>query len=112
MSCTRSIWDNRGSITVAAAIFLSSIIVLNTVLIDYVRMKTKISSIPTELQLACNSVLASYDALLADKYGLYGYNTSADTSAHRNFMRYYHAAESSVDFKDAFVEPDVLKEQI
>lgn len=112
MSCTRSIWDNRGSITVAAAIFLSSIIVLNTVLIDYVRMKTKISSIPTELQLACNSVLASYDALLADKYGLYGYNTSADTSAHRNFMRYYHAAESSVDFKEAFVEPDVLKEQI
>lgn len=104
--------DNRGSITAAAAIVLSSIMIFNTVLIDYVKMKTKMSNIPAQMQLACKSVLASYDSLLADKYGLYGYNTSADSSAHRNFMEYYNAIESSVVLKDAFTDPKIMKKQI
>jgi len=104
--------DSRGSITAAAAIILTSIIVLNTVLIDYVKMKTKISNIPAQMRLACKSVLASYDSLLADKYGLYGYNTGSDSFAHRNFMEYYDAKESSVIFKDAFIEPQVIEKQV
>lgn len=104
--------DNRGSITAAAAIVLSSIMIFNTVLIDYVKMKTKMSNIPAQMQLACKSVLASYDSLLADKYGLYGYNTSADSSAHRNFMEYYNAIESSVVLKDAFTDPKIMEKQI
>ncbi|MBE7057906.1 MAG: hypothetical protein E7387_02240 [Ruminococcaceae bacterium] len=112
MNCVKTIRDNKGSITAAAAIVLSSIIVLNTVLIDYVYMKTIMSNIPARMKLACNSVLASYDALLADKYGLYGYNTSSDCSAQRDFMKYYDAKESTVNFKGAFTELDIIENQI
>lgn len=112
MSCVKTFRDNKGSITAAAAIVLSSIIVLNTVLIDYVKMKTKMSNIPAQMKLACNSVLAAYDSLLADEYGLYGYNTSSDCSAHRDFMKYYDAKECTVDLKGAFTEPDIIEKQI
>ena len=64
-NCLISTKGEKGSITVAAAIVLCSVIVLNVVLYDYAKMKAVVSCIPERMRLAGKSVLASYDALLA-----------------------------------------------
>lgn len=111
-NCLISTKGEKGSITVAAAIVLCSVIVLNVVLYDYAKMKAVVSCIPERMRLAGKSVLASYDALLADKYGLYGFNTSSGHSAHKDFLKYYGNTECDVSVKDSFVTPEVIKKQV
>ena len=77
MIFTRSIRDEKGSITIATAVLLSAIVLLNTTLLDYVTFKTQERRIMPGMLLACKSVLASYDSLLAEKYGLFGLNTGS-----------------------------------
>ena len=110
--CMKDTLDSKGSITIAAAIILSCIILFNLVLYDFVKLKTTISCIPHRISLACNSVLASYDSLLADKYGIYGYNTASGSSVHKDFLFYYGDVECDVRLKDDFTKPEIIKEQI
>jgi hypothetical protein len=112
MIFTRSIRDEKGSITIATAVLLSAIVLLNTTLLDYVTFKTQESRIMPGMLLACKSVLASYDSLLAEKYGLFGLNTGSGGSAQDLFERYYHADESHVTLSGNFTESEILKEQI
>lgn len=63
---------DSGSVTIAAAVLLSGILLLNTALYDYAAYKALESRATAGILLACRSVLASYDSLLAEKYGLYG----------------------------------------
>ena len=110
--CMKDTLNSKGSITIAAAIILSCIILFNIVLYDFVKMKSTISCIPHRISLACNSVLASYDSLLADKYGIYGYNTASGSSVHKDFLFYYGDVECDVKLKDEFTKPEIIKEQI
>lgn len=110
--CMKDTLNSKGSITIAAAIILSCIILFNIVLYDFVKMKSTISCIPHRISLACNSVLASYDSLLADKYGIYGYNTASGSSVHKDFLFYYGDVECDVKLKDDFTKPEIIKEQI
>lgn len=112
MIYTKNIRTEKGSITIAAAVMLCAVILLNTALYDYVAFKIQESRAAAGMMLACKSVLASYDSLLAEKYGLYGFNTGSGGSADDLFKRYYHAKESSVSLSGNFTEPDVLKRQI
>jgi len=112
MRYTRDMRTERGSITAAAALLLSGVILFNTVLYDYVLFKVQESRISAGMLLACKSVLASYDSLLAEQYGLYGYNTGSGGSAQDLFAQYYHAEESHVELSGNFTEPEILKRQI
>ena len=103
---------DSGSVTIAAAVLLSGIILLNTALYDYAVYKALESRAAAGMLLACRSVLASYDSLLAEKYGLYGFNTGNGGSAHDLFDDYYPSEASEVSLSGDFTEPDVLKEQI
>ena len=64
-----SMRGDTGSVTIAAAVLLSGIILLNTALYDYAVYKALESRAAAGMLLACKSVLASYDSLLAEKYG-------------------------------------------
>ena len=107
-----SMRGDTGSVTIAAAVLLSGIILLNTALYDYAVYKALESRAAAGMLLACKSVLASYDSLLAEKYGLYGFNTGNGGSAHDLFDDYYPSEASIVALSGNFTEPDVLREQI
>lgn len=112
MNCTESIRSERGSISIFAAVVVSGIIILNAVLYDYALLKSQLGRNEAELKLACNSVLASYDALLAKRYGLYGYYTGSGGSVSDEFERYYSGNALEASLSGAFTEADVLKDQI
>ena len=104
--------DRRGGITAAAAVILCGIVVFNGVLYDYITFKMTESRAQLEIALACKSVLSSYDALLAEKYGLYGYNIGSGGSVSDEFGLYYKAEAYDVSLHDDFTNMEVLKKQI
>lgn len=112
MSYIKNILNNNGSITVPAALILCSIIIFNITLYDYTSLKLFESRNKAHLKLACNSVLSCYDALLADEFGLYGYNIAGVSSPEDLFIRYYDASDFNVTLSENFTEPEVLKQQI
>ena len=112
MRFTRSTCRESGSITIFAAIVLAAVILLNIVLYDFAVLKCNLSCIQPQMKLACNSVLSNYDALLAEKYGLYGYNLSSSHLSGRNFDFFYPSVDNTVEFLEDFAKPKVIKEQI
>ena len=112
MSSIRNMPANKGSVTIAVAVLLSAIMILNLVFYDLVSLWAHESRAKAGMLLACESVLSSYDALLAQKYGLYGYNTGYGGSAQDAFTSYYKADDYRVTLRENFTEETVLKRQI
>ena len=104
--------NESGSITIAAAIMLVTVFFLNIVLYDFVILKINLCRIEPHMKLACNSMLASYDALLAEKYGLYGYNLSTSYLTGKGYDYYFPSTENELEFLDDFTKPNIIKKQI
>lgn len=69
----RKFWnDCKGAVTVLVTLLLIPAVLITGTAVDYSRIFTAKSVMHDANQLAANSVLASYDALLQDLYGLYG----------------------------------------
>ena len=69
----RKLFDNcKGAVTVMVTLLLIPAILISGTGVDLARIYTAKSVVQDANQLAANSVLASYDALLQDLYGLFG----------------------------------------
>ena len=64
--------DCRGAVTVFVSLLLLPAVLVTGTGVDLSRMYAARSTLQDANQLAANSALASYDALLQDLYGLYG----------------------------------------
>ena len=64
--------DCKGAVTVFVTLLLIPAVLVSGTAVDLARVHTARSVLHDANQLAANSVLASYDALLQDLYGLYG----------------------------------------
>ena len=64
--------DSRGAVTVFVTLLLIPAVLVSGTGVDLARLYTARSIVRDANQLAANSALASYDALLQDLYGLYG----------------------------------------
>lgn len=64
--------DVRGAVTVMVTLLLIPAVLVSGTAVDLARIYSARSILHDANQLAANSVLASYDALLQDLYGLYG----------------------------------------
>ena len=65
--------DCKGAVTVFVSLLLIPAILITGTGVDLARIYTARSIVQDANQLAANSVLASYDALLQDLYGLFGF---------------------------------------
>ena len=67
-------WRNcRGAVTVMVTLLLIPAVLVTGTGVDLARIYAARSVVQDANQLAANSVLASYDALLQDLYGLFGF---------------------------------------
>jgi hypothetical protein len=64
--------DTKGAVTVMVTLLLIPSILLSGTAVDLARLYTARSILQDANQLAANSVLTQYNALLQDLYGLYG----------------------------------------
>ena len=64
--------DCKGAVTVMVTLLLIPAILVSGTGVDIARIYAARSTLQDANQLAANSVLASYDALLQDLYGLFG----------------------------------------
>lgn len=64
--------NNKGAVTVLVTLLLIPAILASGTAVDLTRLYTSKSIMQDANQLAANSMLASYDAMLQDIYGLYG----------------------------------------
>ncbi len=107
----------RGSITVSACLMLASVILLNTVLLDYVRINASRAELLQRMKIASDSFLAGYDALLYQKYGLYGRNLGNGQDKNEIFCSYLsHGASlpaiETIETKGGLHRPEALCNQI
>lgn len=65
--------DCRGAVTVLVTLLLIPAVLISGTAVDTARIYAARSLLHDANQLAANAALASYDALLQDMYGLYGY---------------------------------------
>ena len=64
--------DCRGAVTVFVTLLLIPAVLISGTGVDLARVYTARSLVRDGNQLAANAMLAEYDALLQDLYGLYG----------------------------------------
>ncbi len=64
--------NTKGAVTIFVTLLLIPAILISGTAVDFARMHTSYSIVHNGNQLAANGVLAHYDALLQDIYGLYG----------------------------------------
>ncbi|AZN39941.1 DUF5702 domain-containing protein [Paenibacillus albus] len=70
---TRFWRDCKGAVTVFVTLLLIPAVLISGTAVDLARIYTVRSVVQDANQLAANSVLAGYDAMLQDIYGLYGF---------------------------------------
>lgn len=118
--------NSHGSVTAFVAIVLASVCFFNCILLDLGRGISFRNMAEKRVQLACDSILASYDSRLAACYGLYGVNRIRAGNVEETFASYLETSRLSrvlslTDFPLAnqqvrlyrpLSEPDVLREQI
>ena len=76
----RRFWHNcKGAVTVMVTLLLIPAVLITGTGVDLARIYVAYSTLHDANQLAANSVLASYDALLQDLYGLFGIMRGEDT---------------------------------
>ena len=91
--------DCRGAVTVFVTLLLIPAILVSGSGVDIARLYVARSEVQDANQLASNSALASYDALLQDLYGLYGIMQTDEELA--NMMdAYIRLALFGEDWKD------------
>ena len=71
---------NKGSITIFISILLAGILFLNSVLADAARLITVKTNIEYKLILAGKSILAAYENILYENYGIMCVNGSEDAT--------------------------------
>ena len=64
--------NNRGSVTVFVTLLLIPSILVTGTAVDLSRIHTARSIVQDANQLAANSLLTQYEAMVQDIYGLYG----------------------------------------
>jgi len=78
----RKLFHNcKGAVTVMVTLLLIPAVLVSGTGVDLARVYTAKSIVQDANQLAANSVLASYEALLQDLYGLYGVMSGGDCNA-------------------------------
>lgn len=94
--------NRKASVTAFVAIVLASVCLLNCVLLDLSRVLSFRRYAQSRVHLACDSILASFDSLLAAKYGLYGVNRVGAGDVEETFGTYIGAWGGSgfLDFKE------------
>lgn len=76
----RRFWHNcKGAVTVMVSLLLIPAVLITGTGVDLAHIYVARSTLQDANQLAANSVLASYDALLQDLYGLFGVMRGEDT---------------------------------
>lgn len=118
--------SRRGSVTVAAAVMLAAVCVLNLVLLDLAVVFSGRTLAQRRTHRACSSVLAAFDSVLAARYHLYGVNMTRMYDFDAAFAEYARAPAQSgvVHFlslglvqaeavlEHPLSEPDALRRQI
>lgn len=118
--------NRKASVTAFVALVLASVCLLNCALLDLATGISFKRYAQGRVNLACDSILASFDSLLASKYGLYGVNRVRAGNVEETFGTYIteHRMDGIVDFKDfplvrkdvrlkeALSEPGILRTQI
>jgi hypothetical protein len=128
--------DRRGVVTVMVTLLLIPAVLLSGTAVDIARIYTARSIMQDANQLAANSVLTQYDALLKDLYGMYGvakddpvlgrlvddYIKAAvfgddAMPIHDNTLKPFYGADGdnisvTVDKSKSLGEPEVLRHQI
>ncbi len=118
--------NSRGSVTAFVAIVLASVCCLNCILLDLGRGISSRKMAEKRVQLACDSILASFDSRLAACYGLYGVNRIRAGNVDETFVSYldtprlnralcltdFPVMDQQVRLYSPLSEPDVLREQI
>ena len=102
MKRLRHLQNRKASVTAFVAIVLASVCLLNCVLLDLARGISFRRYAQARVDLACDSILASFDSLLAAKYGLYGVNRVRAGDVEETFGTYIgiSGGVGFVDFKD------------
>ena len=80
--------DKRGSVTVFLSIVLVGLIALIGTFIDVARIKGANSILNTALESSCTSVLAGYDKVLKDRYGLFALCENNTNSLKEEIYKY------------------------
>lgn len=89
----------KGAVTVMVTLLLIPAILITGTGVDLARIYSARSVVQDANQLACNSALASYDALLQDLYGLYGLMES-DSDFAKMIDDYLKATIYAEDWKE------------
>lgn len=118
--------NKRGSVTVFTALILTAVCVLNCVFLDFGRGISFRTMAYKRVQLACDSILASFDSGLSARYGLYGVNRIRAGAVEETFAGYldgpnmngilnmtdFHRVSQEVRLAAPLSDPVVLQEQI
>ena len=91
--------DCKGAVTVFVTLMLVPAVLVSGSGVDIARLYVARSELQDANQLAANSALASYDALLQDLYGLYGIMQS-DAQLASMMEEYIEVAVFGEDWKD------------
>lgn len=91
--------DCKGAVTVFVTLMLVPAVLISGSGVDIARLYVARSELQDANQLAANSALASYDALLQDLYGLYGIMQS-DAELASMMAEYIEVAVFGEDWKD------------
>ncbi len=94
--------NRKASVTAFVAIVLASVCLLNCVLLDLASGISFRRYAQSRVDLACDSILASFDSLLAARYGLYGVNRVRAGDVEETFDTYISVTSGRgfLDFKD------------
>ncbi|MBE7056046.1 MAG: hypothetical protein E7388_01210 [Ruminococcaceae bacterium] len=90
---------NKGSVTIFISILLSGILFLNSVLIDAARIITAKTNIEYKLILAGKSILAAYESVLFEYYGLICINGSEDPTMDLDY--YFNIYRNTININES-----------
>lgn len=82
----------KGSVTVFACILLAAIILLNCVLVDTAKVISLKANMKNKAQLSLGSVLAGFDNVIRDHYGLFALNGTKNVN--EEFLTYFDVRNS------------------
>lgn len=106
--------SESGSITIMAAILISSISAMALGLGIYAEILSEQMALNRHVDLLSENVLASYDRTLYERYGLLAFTSEAylDDFQSYNFIDYESLAEMELEYEANLYEPEGLLNQI
>lgn len=91
----------KGAITIFASLIMASVILLNSVLIDSARILTAKANLNYKLMLAAKSLLAAFDRVLYEDYGLVAAEEKQDSTLDAEYYFNGHSDEWTDFFSDS-----------